>query len=266
MPALSHDVEQAVQHAVGLANKVLDSATEEQPRIKNPKKRQPRSSIADNEDGPSQKKRKKKTKQDHRTGSHQELPEIVAGSPFTPEQADALNKHLVIDPALQNIRSTRSTQELVAELTRVGGNGNDDDETDVPSLAELFGDQGDSSESLLRVLSELDLPRLSNALNGFTHSNSGPPMPLMPLMPLGIMPSERLPVASGSSIPMPATERTTLNPRDTTLSPENRDSAFLLANRWMSASKLNELEISQGASVEGQNCGLRLTDSPRSQI
>jgi hypothetical protein len=241
MPSLNEDIEQAVQHAIGLANNVLDVAAHTTARGKKSKKRQ---IEGDYSLEALQPKKKKKKKQQGFKPSGNELPEIIAGgSPFASGQLSPSGLDPNIDPSLQNVLSNRSTEDIVADLLRTRETG-DSDAPEMLSLSDLFGDQGESSESLLRVLSELDLPKLSHALQNLT--TSGPSMPTLSVPTLRVATS--LPVTSTSHVPMPRMPkaRPASKPTQRAAILETQDIAHEISSKWLSAAKLNELGKAAG--------------------
>jgi len=192
-----------------------------------------------------------------------------------------------IDPALQNIRSTLPTEELVAALQRASANDmhahghldHSGSSLGIPPLQDLVGEAGgDASEELLRILQELDLPKIAGFLKSFSNLGDGTMNVPFPGTGIGIPSSSGIPnmhiqdpsqdhhpLAVHSQQHQPphhSQPHQPVNqvrppgfnapkrppPRQVTqpIEAENHDHAYTLANRWLGSAKLAEMAKKEG--------------------
>lgn len=165
------------------------------------------------------------------------------------------NDSIPIDPSLLNIRSTLPTDELVAALKRVTSTDIHGSSVPMPPLQDLVSDAaGDASEELLRILQELDLPKIAGVLKSFGNLADGSLQPL----PFGSAPLQEhstgetsliLPNPSTRSLGPTASRRVPTHQATQPVETGNQNHAYLLANKWFSSTKLAEMAKHEGSSL-----------------
>jgi hypothetical protein len=135
-----------------------------------------------------------------------------------------------------------------------------------------------SNEDVLRALQDLDISKIANVLRTLGEAAAAaanpqtyPPQPgfVPPPMPEPVPPTPlgQLPIASNAILGLPpkAPEPSNVPPRKSersfgaTDSHTSPDHAYLLANKWLNASKLSELVTTQGVGVSFQAASLYLS-------